>query len=182
MRQDKASLPFGNENLLQRTIRVLRSAVPTVVIVGAMGQSPPEHLSDVRWVNDSAQGNGPLQGMVDGFDALAEPRNPCLVVACDMPFLDQPLVEHLFQSLGNADGVVPVSEGRPHPLSAVYVPQRVRSKAIAMLADGQRKLLLLLEQLNVRYVECPESMARSFRNVNTPEDYSAARAEAGLGA
>ena len=44
----------------------------------------------------------------------------CLVVACDMPFLNADVLRYLVEQRPGYDVVVPSAHGRPQPLHAVY--------------------------------------------------------------
>jgi molybdopterin-guanine dinucleotide biosynthesis protein A len=55
MGQPKAWLPFGDEVMLQRIVRIVRAVVDPVVVVAAPGQDVPE-LPDVQVIRDQ----GPL--------------------------------------------------------------------------------------------------------------------------
>jgi molybdopterin-guanine dinucleotide biosynthesis protein A len=72
----------------------------------------------------------------------------------------------------------------PQPLSGIY-RANILPHVDQMLADHNLKLLNLLPHLSVRWVK-PEEFADidpnldSLRNLNTPADYTAALAAAGL--
>src|SRR5579871_4934557 len=70
MGRPKAWLPFGDELMLPRVVRVLRAVVDPVVVVAAPGQDVPPLPPDVEIVRDEIEGKGPLGGLAAGLAAL----------------------------------------------------------------------------------------------------------------
>jgi molybdopterin-guanine dinucleotide biosynthesis protein A len=175
MGRDKASLPFGDETLLQRVVRLVAPRVAEVVVVGHGAATLP---ATVRVVADQVEGEGPLAGLVTGLDAIASPR--AVLVACDMPLLVAPVISRLLSLHFDADACVPRINGVPVPTCAVYAA-RVAPIARQRLASGDRSMRGLLGELAVRWVEGEELRdvdpeLLSFRDCDTPEDYAAALA------
>ncbi len=103
------------------------------------------------------------------------PRHPhCLIVACDMPFLDPPLLAYLLEQAPGWDVVVPYVDGHLEPLHAVYA-RSCQEVVGEMLARGETCPLDLYPRVQTRYVG-PEEIAgfpgawRSFVNLNTPQE------------
>ena len=179
MGRDKRLLPWGTDaagqprTLLQSVVDTL-AAVADDVIVVANDQPDVERA---RVVPDAIPGSGSLGGILSGIEAARHER--VFVAAADMPFLNVALVRDLLGRLEGHDAVVPIVGGRPEPLHAVYGPA-VATAARRQIARGQLKIALAFEGLDV--VRVPEAELReldpelrSFRNVNTPEDYAGAR-------
>jgi molybdenum cofactor guanylyltransferase len=177
MGRDKASLPFGGESLLARVMRIVRDVTPDVVAVAREGQFLPDGIVAVR---DAAEGLGPLAGMAAGLRAVRSDR--AFVTACDLPLLRPPLIRRIFELSDGYDACVPVIEGWPMTLCAVY------RTSLAELADrlveegdvGPRTMLALVR---TRLVEADELRDAdpgldSFRDCNTPQRYAAALARA----
>lgn len=178
MSSDKALLPFGNETLLGRVVRIAQTVVADVVIVAAPGQDVE---AAGRVLRDPVGGEGPLAGLVTGLGAVHGERT--LLLACDMPLLVPALLQRLFDLAGDADACVPVVDGVPMATCAVYAT-RVAPIAARRLAAGQRALRGLLDELDVRWVSAadladvdPELV--SFRDCDTPEAYADALERAG---
>ena len=70
MGSPKAWLPFGDERLLQRVVRLAGTVAHAIVVVAAPGQDLPELPPDVTVVRDAVAARGPLQGLAGGFAAL----------------------------------------------------------------------------------------------------------------
>jgi molybdopterin-guanine dinucleotide biosynthesis protein A len=60
MGEPKAWLPFGDEVMLQRVVRVVKEAVDFVMVVAAPDQDIPNLPPDVLVVRDDLEGRGPL--------------------------------------------------------------------------------------------------------------------------
>lgn len=181
MGRPKAWLPFGEEILLTRVVRCLIPAVETVVVVGAPGVRLPPLLPEAIRVDDEESGRGPLGGMAAGLSFLQGKVDAAFVTGCDAPFLDPRFVRRMVALLGQHDLCLPRAFGRLHPLAGVYrcaIAPVVRE----LLAAGAHGPIHLLPKVASRVVE-EEELAdiglRSLRNVNTPEEYAAAAAEAG---
>ena len=69
-------------------------------------------------VPDLVAGKGALGGIHSAVHHAATPH--CLVVACDMPFLNAGVLRYLAEQRAGYDVVVPSVHGRSQPLHAVY--------------------------------------------------------------
>lgn len=126
--------------------------------------------------SDIRPGQGPLGGL---YTALHYARSShVLVVACDMPWLNRPLLEFMLSLRESAEAIVPRWEKHPEPLHAVY-SQTCREAIQRNLAAGQLKVANFYDQVKVRYLDREtitrfDPLGRSFANVNTPEELAAA--------
>lgn len=188
MGEPKAWLPFGDELLLPRVARVLAEAVEPIVIVAAVGQSLPACPGQPLVVRDEHPERGPLEGLRAGLKALAPLADAAYVTSVDAPLLVPALVRHMIDQLGDADIVVPVeihAERRLyHPLAAVY-RTRVLPAVERLLAAEQLRLAGLFDAVVTKAVPIEALRAidptlASLRNLNTPSEYQAALAAAGL--
>jgi molybdopterin-guanine dinucleotide biosynthesis protein A len=86
--------------------------------------------------------------------------------------------------LGDHDVAVMEVDGYPHPLSAIY--RRTVLPRVEQLLDANRlRPVFLFDAVRTRRVAPAEMIEvdpelRTLRNLNTPEDYQAALADAGL--
>src|SRR5258708_7207837 len=120
MGSSKALLPFGPETMLQRVVRLLGTVASPLVVVAAPGQELPPLPASVCGARDTHEGQGPLEGLRAGLQALPASVEIAYVTGCDAPLLVPRLVEYLVQQLGDYDAVVLEIDGFVHPLSAVY--------------------------------------------------------------
>ena len=178
MGRDKATLPFGDELLLQRIVRLLREVVDDVTVVGRRDQALPSLPAGVKVVHDQLDDLGPLGGLHAALPAVT--ADAVYVTGCDAPFLVPALVECLFTQLGQARIAVADEGGFLHPLCAVYRPD-VLPVVERLLAEERRRPVYLFEE--VETVRVPEAVLRRFDpelasldNLNTPEAYERALA------
>ncbi len=166
-------------SLLQAAVDALSATTDEVIVVA----NDEPAVAGARVVPDVIPGAGSLGGILSGVEAA---RHACVFVAAvDMPFLQRELVRDLIGRLQAHDAVVPVVGGRPEPLHAVYGPAVART-ARRQIVIGELKIAGALQGLDVVWVGEPQLREidpdlQSFRNVNTPEEYEQARAEADSG-
>lgn len=132
---------------------------------------------DATWVSDPPGAAGPLAGLAAGLAAASHPR--AIVVACDMPFLNERLLAHLLDSVQDCDAAVLLAGGVPQPLHAAYSRDCLPTVE-SLLRLGARSMRDLLPRLRVKYVSerrCREldPQGLSCFNLNTAEDLRLAR-------
>jgi molybdenum cofactor guanylyltransferase len=175
MGRPKALLPFGDEVLLQRVVRILGEVVDPVVVVAAPGQELPPLPNTVLIARDDREYLGPLNGLAAGLDALAGRADVAFLSACDVPFLKPEFVRRVLDRLVGVDVAVPDVGGFKHPLAAGY-RWSVREAVRNLLDRGNRRLLDLTDACPTRWLtesDFADVGPESLRNVNTPEDYAA---------
>lgn len=186
MGRAKAWLPFGNELLLQRIVRIVGSVVELTIVVAAPGQVVPPLPKEVRLCRDEAKGRGPLQGLHAGLiEASAAGIDVAFLCSCDAPFLRPALVRRVLDRLELPFAVcVPFLDGRYHPLAAAYrtgvaeeVGQLLQTDRLRPVYLFDRVATRVLTEKDLADVD-PERA--SFRNLNTPEDYRTALMTAGV--
>ncbi len=178
MGQDKASLAFGDETLLQRAVRVVREVADEVIVVGReaqglLGGGNPFVGLPVRVIHDAVEDLGPLAGLAAGLSASTTDLN--IVVACDMPLVRPAVLQRLAASIGDADACVAVVDGHASTLCGVY-RTRVAAVANQLLASGQRSVMALLDRVETKRVDAAvfrdiDPDLETFVSCNTPEAY-----------
>ena len=178
----KATLPFGNETMLQRVVRLLRSVVSPIVVVAAREQALPDLPEDVFVTRDERDQKGPLEGLRAGLTALPDSVDIAYVTSCDVPLLEPRFVERMVELLNDHDVAVVEIDGFAHPLSAVY-RRSTLPHIESLLAANRLRPVFLFDAVRTRRVKPEEVVSvdpelRTLRNLNTMEDYLAALAEA----
>ncbi len=170
----KAWLDWHGSTLLRRTCGVVARGVGgPVVVVRAPGQELPDLPDGVRVVDDAREGQGPLQGLLAGLEAVD--AELAFAASTDMPFLHPRFVAAVCAAARDADVAVPHLGGFRQPLAAAY---RTALTPIVgeLVAGGRMKPAFLFERCETRWLDDlphPDSV----RNLNTREDYEAALAE-----
>ncbi len=170
MGRDKAFLPVREATLLAHLVMRLRPVVDEVIVAGARAQDP---ALPVRWVPDLVVGAGPLAGIAAGLGSVRGPY--AWVVACDLPDVEPGLGELLFREAPGYEAVVPSPGPDPEGVCAVY-GSGLGPRIEEMVRAGERSVRSLLERSKVRYLDAQavqqvDPELRSFRNLNSPEDY-----------
>lgn len=180
----KAGLPFGEEVLLQRVVRIVSGEASPVAVVAAPGQELPTLGDQVIVAYDAREGRGPLEGMLAGFRALQGRVDRVFVTSCDAPLLEPGVVRRVNDLIGDHAIAAPSSYGRLHPLVAVYRLE-VQIAIEAMLAADRLKPTDLLRECDTRVIT-PEELLdidpglNSLRGCNTREEYEQALQAAGI--
>lgn len=183
MGRSKALLPFGPETMLQRVVRLLGSVVQPIVAVAAADQVLPTLPASVIITRDEREGRGPLEGLRAGLKALPPEVEGAYITSCDVPLLVPGFVAQMLDLTDGFDIAVMEVDGFAHPLSAVYC--RTTLPYIEdLLARDRLRPAFLFDAVRTRRITAAEITSdpdlRTLRNLNTPEDYQRALADAGI--
>lgn len=177
---DKCFITFNNKPLIQHAIDKI-STVADEIIVAARDKKQGEQIrtkisNKIILVFDSLKGFGPLAGFLSGLERASFPYS--LVIGCDMPWINERVVELLFEIASTGyDAVVPRWEnGMSEPLHAVYQREPMLAAIKEAAKKGDEKIFNVLSQLkNVNFLPMnkireidPE--LKTFANINTPEE------------
>jgi molybdopterin-guanine dinucleotide biosynthesis protein A len=171
MGRDKATLEWEGEPLLLRVIGRLAPIASSVWVAARPGQALP--AGGYRRVEDERPGEGPLAGLSVGLAAIARERAaaPVAIAACDYPHADPALFPALLSVSPEAAAIVPVLDGRSHPLLAVWRSDLAAACERA-LARGARRVRDVLGEAGAVEVDAREILGndaeRALRNVNDP--------------
>ncbi len=167
---DKSFVPFNGRPMIEIVKdQVTGLGLETILI--SNNPAPYAYL-DLPTYSDLYPDKGPLGGI---FTALnASQYHHVLIVACDMPWLNRPLLQHLVSLKETADIIVPRWEKFPEPLHAVYNKTCIAPIEKRLMAD-KLKITGFYIDVRVRFVERDDIVrydpqGRSFTNVNAPED------------
>lgn len=184
MGTDKAllALPGPSQvSFLQHLTEVMLGECEELVLVtrdSLQADTYARHVSSsVRVVIDEVPDCGPLMGIYTGLRVVQ--ASHAFVCAVDTPLLQSSLVTFLLGQCCADSLVVPVVDGLPQVLLALY-PRALLALIEERLLAGRRDPRSLLEVAATRYI--PEVQLRqvdpdlrSFLNVNTPEELNTLR-------
>lgn len=167
MGRDKALMEVGGEPLVARVARAARAAADEVLLI-APDSKCFESLG-LPIVCEETPGLGPLEGLRVGLAAAR--HDWALVLACDLPNLEAPVLQRLLDFRGGVDAVVPQTARGLQPLCALY-HKRVLGQIEAALKEGERALHIALEGVQLVSPTAAEMGVGEafFDNLNTPED------------
>lgn len=123
----------------------------------------------------------PDKGALGGiYSALYHSSHPhTLCVACDMPFVVRPFLDHLISLIPEGEAIVPRLGKEAEPFRAIY-SRTCLGPIRAALEAGKMRIISFFPDVRVRFVDEAEidrfdPHHLSFFNVNTPEDLESAR-------
>lgn len=167
MGQDKALLELQGRPLWQRCLQSLALTCSSLRIAG---DRPDLASAEVPSFADIYPGSS-LAGL---HNALIHADSDWVtVLPCDLPYPSPQLLRVLQQACtDDIQAVVPRTLAGREPLIACY-RQSALPQIIHRLESGQPKILDLLDELEVRYLdepELPSGWRRALRNINSPDD------------
>lgn len=176
----KALLPVQGQPLLHKQLKVMSSICKQVIVVTNEPEVLLPHLSsvpdiDVKCITDQYVQKGPLSG-IHAASLIASEQH-LWIVGCDMPFISAEAAKAMaiLCKEANLDAVIPVLDGRVHPLHGIY-SKLVGSEAGMLLEQEQYRLMGLLDHIEWKPVENDffeqQNIPTHFAtNVNTPEEF-----------
>ena len=170
----KALVELDGESLVQRVVSKLSFLNSDIIIVLAKGQQLPQitGCQKLKIVTDAYPGSGPLIGIYTGLLNSESAYN--LVVACDMPLLNQHLLGYMLKVSAGFDVTIPRVGDFVEPLHAVY-SKSCLEVIQKLLGEDSLKIDRLLGMVRVRYIEVEEidsfdPQHLSLFNINTEDD------------
>jgi molybdenum cofactor guanylyltransferase len=173
MQRDKAALEYAGRSQLERAIELLTPLVERVFVSVRPDQTGDPLRARFEQIIDSSEVAGPIAGIMA---AQARHQDAAwLVLACDLPLLDQATLQHLLRSRhpGRQATAYRSSHDRlPEPLCAIYEPssrEAIRTY-VARGRDCPRKFLI-----NADTALLDQPRPGALDNVNTPQEYGSAK-------
>ncbi|MBT4693759.1 MAG: molybdenum cofactor guanylyltransferase [Planctomycetaceae bacterium] len=186
MGSNKALLPFGDETMIERVIRILNSVVSPIVVVAGHDTKLPPLPDSIIVTHDRQPNQGPLEGIRMGLAAIKHTATAAFVTGCDVPLLVPSFIQTLIDQLGNGEHDVAVAseDGFLHPLAAVYRTHLI-PVIDELLTAQRRRPLFLYDQVATNPVSTDllikaDPQLASLANLNQANDYFAALEQAGL--
>ncbi|HKZ71242.1 MAG TPA: molybdenum cofactor guanylyltransferase [Anaerolineales bacterium] len=193
MGTDKALLDLGGQTMIERILAQTKGLGDQIIVTNT-----PERYAHLGlpMAADVFPDKGALGGLYTAIHASTQPA--ALVLACDMPFVNRPLLEYMISLAPEFDAVVPrlspplplhthsMGEGGPERVRAEAEPFRaIYSKACLdpihrALEAGKMRVISFFPENNVRWLEeneikrfDPELL--TFMNCNTQEELESVR-------
>jgi molybdopterin-guanine dinucleotide biosynthesis protein A len=175
----KAALPYGPTTLLAHQTGRLSEIFEEVFVVAK--RAPDFDIGPASLLLDRSDEHASIHGVAR---ALEEVPDRVFILGVDLPLAAAPVLRAIaaLSLEGDAPAVVPLADGRLQPLCAVW-RRRLLPEVLDRIARGDLSLHALLEAAGAAIVPEEEWKAldpsgNSFANVNTVEDYVAARGSA----
>ncbi len=176
-RKNKAFLKIGNKILIEQIVKKMRKLSDEVIIV----TNTPQKFNylNVRIIKDIIPNKGSLGGIYSGL--FFAKNYTALVVACDMPFLNIPLLKYIISYSQDYDIVIPKIDNFFETLHATYSKKCLQP--IKKLIDANNlKIIDFFPEVNVKFVgkkgiEKFDPDFISMFNINNLEDLEIASKE-----
>lgn len=178
MGSDKALLERDGKSQLARTVELLERHLDRVFVSARADQAAEAERSKFAQIVDRHDDLGPVAGILSAMEA--RPGVSWLVVACDLPNVDDATIRELLEQHDDAQPFTAYEssyDGLPEPLCAIY-GQASKPAVEAFLADGIKCPRKMLIRSDTRLLQ--QSNPSALDNVNTPEDLAAQSASGGL--
>ncbi|HEY3784247.1 MAG TPA: NTP transferase domain-containing protein [Steroidobacteraceae bacterium] len=174
MQRDKAGLSYHGRTQLEWAVALLEPHVQRVFVSVRPDQVDDPVRARFAQIVDEHSSLGPIAGILAA--QARYPRVAWLVVACDLPYLDQTTVTQLIrarQPQRQATAYRSSYNGSPEPLCAIFEPS-TREAMTIYVAGGKDCPRRFLVSSDVQLLDQPNPSALD--NVNTPDEYDSALA------
>lgn len=176
MGREKGLVCIGGRPMVTSVADAVSRVADEVFIAVGMGRRETYSRicsQKVCLVEDSVQGRGPLEGLMNSF--IRAKGEYVVVAPCDTPFLRSEVLEMLRARATGSDGAVPVVRGYIEPLVAVYGRNAALRSFQEELTEGRGKVgdavaRLALNLVHERELKALDPELLSFWNVNTEDD------------
>ncbi|UUM31744.1 molybdenum cofactor guanylyltransferase MobA [Vibrio japonicus] len=164
--KDKGLIELNNKPLVQHVIERLSSQTPNVLINANRNQETYAQFGEV-FSDSFSNYPGPMGGIHAGL--IHAPTDWVGFVPCDSPQINTDLVKRFCDAADDTTDILVAHDGdHQQPVFTLY-HKRVLPKLTAFLERGDRKIILLYNECNMRYVDFSDS-PDCFLNLNTPEE------------
>jgi molybdopterin-guanine dinucleotide biosynthesis protein A len=172
MQRDKAALTYHGRTQLEWAVSLLQPHAQRVFVSVRPDQTSDPVRARFDQIVDARENAGPIAGIMAA--QAKHPQVAWLVLACDLPFLDNATLTHLIaarQPQRLATAYRSSHDGLPEPLCAIYEPGS-REPLLAHVAKGKDCPRKFLINSDVQLIDEPNPHALD--NVNTPDEYGSA--------
>lgn len=177
MGTDKGLVPLAGKFMIEHIIEKVDRLGDDLVLV--TNNQPDYAMFGLRMVSDDEPGAGALPGLETALATCT--GTYALIVACDMPFLNRPLLQHQIDLAFETglDVIIPRWDGHLQTMHALYKKETCLPAVQYALADNQQRVISFFPSVYVHKIE-PSEVAlfdpngRTFLNINTPAELAEA--------
>ena len=176
MGKDKPLMKIAGKPMLGYVIEILSHQTEGPIIINANGDLNRFVDYDYPVVPDIVPGSaGPLAGILTGLNWMLEQKTVpefMLSVPADAPLIPKDLIPKLISEAenSNAEIVSVMSNGRTHPVIALWKTNLLAPLKHAILEEDIRKIDKWTATRNIAHVTWETDPYDPFYNVNHPED------------
>lgn len=166
MGADKGLMEWKGKRLVEYSVHALRPICDRIIICTNNDGYSYLGLSIVK---DKYTGIGPIGGLHAGLIVSDTDHN--IVLSCDMPLVDQDVIELLLTNVLDFQAVVPVIKGHQIGVCAYY-HKSVLETLESEIKNNFFKLKLFLQKLRVREILIQDAALQyKLQNINSMEDF-----------
>jgi molybdopterin-guanine dinucleotide biosynthesis protein A len=168
---NKAFLKVGKKTMIEEIVDKFKNIFREIIII--TNEVKRFDLLEVEVIPDIIPSKGPLGGIYTGLVKSDNFLN--FVIACDMPFLNQILVNYMLKASSGYDVIVGYYNDRFQPLCAIYSKNCIKPIE-NQLQKSNLKITEFFKYVRVKTITEAEirkldPQGLIFSNINTPEDY-----------
>ena len=179
MQRDKAAIEYHGQSQLHWTFQLLSHVCAATFVSVRPDQREEPTRAGLPQIVDRQPGIGPIAGISAALQA--HPKAAWLVVACDLPFLNEATLRHLIahrDASKLATAYRSSHDSLPEPLCAIWEPAS-REPLLAHIAAGKQCPRKFLINADATLLDLPD--ARALDNVNTADEYRSTVTQIGTG-
>lgn len=166
MGSDKGLVEFDGKPFVLRVIEAARRISNRIMIISS---NPEYKRFGLPVFEDIIPDKGPVGGIFTGLSNSKYETN--VVLSCDLPFVEAPLVSVLVSRSGKEDVLIYKEGDQSHPLIGVY-KKNLRTYFRECIDKDILKMSDILKPLNVKELEIPPQMLKQAMNINTKKELS----------
>ncbi|HWK50394.1 MAG TPA: NTP transferase domain-containing protein [Steroidobacter sp.] len=169
MQRDKAVIEYHGQSQLHWTFHLLSHVCAATFVSVRPDQREEPTRAGLPQIVDRQPGIGPIAGISAALHA--HPKAAWLVVACDLPFLNEQTLRYLVEQRDArkvATAFKSSHDGLPEPLCAIWEPA-AREPVLAFVAAGKQCPRKFLINADTLLLDLPDTHALD--NVNTADEY-----------
>lgn len=180
MQRDKAAIEYHGQSQLHWTFHLLTHVCAATFVSVRPDQREDPTRVGLPQIVDRQPGIGPIAGISAALHA--HPKAAWLVVACDLPFLNEQTLRYLVEHRDVhklATAFKSNHDGLPEPLCTIWEPA-AREPVLAYLAAGKQCPRKFLINADTLLLDLPDD--RALDNVNTTDEYRSTVSALGVAA
>ncbi len=168
METDKAMQLYCNKAFINHILTAVKPICKSITLVSS--KQAHQNLG-VEVVPDLEINKGPVCGIAAALKHSVKELN--LILSCDTPLIKTSFLEWLIANHNNNyDATVGFIGDKKMPLTALY-HKKCGTKFTTFLQKNQLKVMNVLTDLNIHYLEIPKQYHRQLSNINTVQQLKA---------
>ena len=164
MGKDKSLISYHSKNQRNHSFELLSNYCEKVFLSCNKDQAVAISLPSIE---DSNNYKGPLVGLLSAQEKF--PDVAWLVLACDMPFVDEEVLNVLIANRNSQAIATCFFHDFPEPLCSVWEPSS-HAPLIKFANSGNLSPKQFLENNDASYIKTSLAIKHKLRNINSPED------------